>query len=363
MSLELGMWNIDGNTAKQASYSSLDSEKQLEDFLVADIKIASSEWALIGQQVYTDFGGYIDLLAIDSTGKLIILELKRGRTPREVVAQTLDYASWVKGLTQDSIVKIYEKNRKKLGLDENISFGNYFETKFNGYDFPEELGEEHEIVIVASKLDDSTERIIHYLSETYRVPINGLFFRIFQHDDHKYLTRAWLRDPYQEVDEDDNKNSTATWNGAHYVSLWNSFNWDLGRKYGFVVAGGGERYRRSIGRLTAEDKIWVNWVGHGYVGVGTVLEPAIPSSEFTVNVDGNDVFFKDIEKFGKELAEQDGTDTAFDIVRVKWEKALSASEVRYQQGLFGNQNVVCRPRSPKWEHTVSILKKRFGIVE
>ena len=40
-------------------------------------------------------------------GSLVLIELKRGRTPREVVAQALDYASWVEELQPDEIAAIY----------------------------------------------------------------------------------------------------------------------------------------------------------------------------------------------------------------------------------------------------------------
>jgi hypothetical protein len=30
-----------------------------------------------------------------------------------------------------------------------------------------------------------------------------------------------------------------------------------------------------------------------------------------------------------------------------------------QVGLFGNQNTVCAPRTPKWRHTVERLKEAF----
>ena len=50
---------------------------------------------MIGREVETDFGGSIDILCIDAEGDLVIVELKRDRTPREVTAQALDYASWV----------------------------------------------------------------------------------------------------------------------------------------------------------------------------------------------------------------------------------------------------------------------------
>ena len=48
---------------------------------------------VIGRQVPTGFGGTVDLLCLDPTGALVVVELKKGKTPREVTAQALDYAS------------------------------------------------------------------------------------------------------------------------------------------------------------------------------------------------------------------------------------------------------------------------------
>src|SRR5271157_3225996 len=75
--------------------SSLAKEQLLEDMIVAAPPILSDEWMLIGRQEDTGYGGRIDLLAIAPDGSLVLIELKRDRTPREVVAQALDYASWV----------------------------------------------------------------------------------------------------------------------------------------------------------------------------------------------------------------------------------------------------------------------------
>jgi RecB family endonuclease NucS len=60
---------------------------------------------LIGRQIQTDYGKFIDMLALDQEGNLVIIELKKNRTPREVVAQTLDYASWVQNLSYERIQK------------------------------------------------------------------------------------------------------------------------------------------------------------------------------------------------------------------------------------------------------------------
>lgn len=68
----------------------LAKEQLLEDMIVAAPQMLSEEWMLIGRQVDTGFGGRIDLLAIAPDGALTLIELKRDRTPREVVAQALD---------------------------------------------------------------------------------------------------------------------------------------------------------------------------------------------------------------------------------------------------------------------------------
>ncbi len=77
--------------------------------IVCSPGILSNEWMLIGRQERTPFGGIIDLLAIVPDGSLVLVELKRDRTPREIFAQALDYASWVEQLTAERIAQIYAR--------------------------------------------------------------------------------------------------------------------------------------------------------------------------------------------------------------------------------------------------------------
>ena len=71
-------------------------EERLEEWLESDISALDPNLLVIGRQVNTDFGGTIDLLCLDSAGDTVVIELKKGKTPREVTAQALDYASWVR---------------------------------------------------------------------------------------------------------------------------------------------------------------------------------------------------------------------------------------------------------------------------
>ncbi len=118
------LWKIEDAGLREVSKSKLDLEERLEDWIETDISIISSQLLVIGRQVETSYGGYIDILCIDENGDLVIIELKRDKTPREITAQVLDYASWVKNLTADQVQEIA---RTYLNSDLEEAF----ESKFN----------------------------------------------------------------------------------------------------------------------------------------------------------------------------------------------------------------------------------------
>ena len=86
MPIRQAIWKI-GDSPEPLSDSVLANEQLLEDMIVAAPRILSDEWMLIGRQEDTGVGGRIDLLAIAPDGGLILIELKRDRTSRDVVAQ------------------------------------------------------------------------------------------------------------------------------------------------------------------------------------------------------------------------------------------------------------------------------------
>ena len=85
---------------------------------------------IIGREVQTDLGGFIDLLGLDRQGNVVVVELKRDRTPRDTIAQALEYASYAERLDADALERIlraYEQDdslsladqhRKCFALDE-----------------------------------------------------------------------------------------------------------------------------------------------------------------------------------------------------------------------------------------------------
>ena len=357
MPIEVGIWRL-GAKPEKVNMSAIDSELKLEDALAKDLSILSSQLMLIGRQVPTSYGKFIDMLAMDISGNLSIIEIKKNRTPREVVAQLLDYASWVLSLSYEEIAATFlEKNAgKKLeeGFDEAF-----------GASLPEQINQNHELIVVASDLDSSTERIINYMSDDYGVPINAVFFRFFRDNGCDYLARTWLIDPEeaeQKVSKSKVKKGTEPWNGRDfYISLGEgeTRNWDDCRKYGFVSGGQGKWYSQTLNLLSPGSRVFVNIPKTGYVGVGIVKEPAVPVKDFNVTVEGKEIPILDAPleapKMGKNV---DNLDLCEYLVRVEWIKAAPRTEAYWEKGLFALQHTACRLTS---SFTIEKLSQHFGL--
>ena len=95
------LWLIKDRKLVEVNKAKLDFESRLEDWIASDMSIISPNLLFIGRQVPTLYGGLIDILAMEENGDLVIVELKREKTPRDITAQVLDYASWVKTLAND----------------------------------------------------------------------------------------------------------------------------------------------------------------------------------------------------------------------------------------------------------------------
>ena len=190
MPQKIRMWEITPqNIPSEISSNEINLEEQLEDWLASDISMLDPDLLVIGRQVRTSFGGELDLLCMDSRGDLVIVELKKGRTPREVTAQTLDYASWVKGLSFDQITNISERYEKLDG-----SLAKAFEARF-AQSLPDTLNQNHRSLIVAEAMDESTERIVRYLTDL-DVPINVSTVQHFRTADGKgILAQVFLVEP------------------------------------------------------------------------------------------------------------------------------------------------------------------------
>jgi len=142
-------------------------ENMLEDWLASQPDAIQDNLLIIGRQVTTATGP-LDLLGVNVDGKPIVVELKRDRAPRLTVAQAIDYGTWIAGQTSEYLAGVATNY---LGRPVEEAFQERFGEQFPGFQL-----ESPGILVVASRLDESTERMILYLSK-HGLDIDGLVFR------------------------------------------------------------------------------------------------------------------------------------------------------------------------------------------
>lgn len=355
MPVEMRMWRIDGDEPKPLATSVLPAEKDLHEFLKRDPSLLGERLLVIGSEVITPYGPRLDLLAIDVDGNLHLLELKRDKTPREVVAQVLDYGSWASTLSRDEIRDIATKH---LGQPFEASFEDVF-----GSAPPDELNGDLSLTIVAAELDASSERIVNYLRD-FGVPVNAVFFSYLEDDNRRYLARSWLAASDEDtvaVPKGSKKSKRAPWNQIDwYVSYGGGRNWADALRFNFIAAGGGRFYSQTMRSLPEGARVWVNVPGTGYVAVGRTLSPASRWADAKVKVNGAWVKLADQDLTGTPHPHFDSPDEdmAEWVVPVEWIDARPEQAAYWEKGMFASQHSACKLRQ---EFTLERLADHFDI--
>ncbi len=349
MSFTTALWRVSKSVLTPIDRVKLDSERRLEDWLAADLGLLGYDLLLIARQAVTP-AGRIDLLALDENGTIIVIELKKDKTPREVVAQVLDYGSWVSEQTYETLNSLYMRKDPR-GLAE--AFREKFECGL-----PDDAFIEHRLVIVASELDDSSERIVNYLADVHQLGINVVFFNIFLNEGIEFVSRSWLADP-EEIEVKREMKKAKPWSGLYYVNVGMDHPkderpvryWPNCKKLGYLAAGGHPRFWKPLHRLQIGDQVMAYVKKAGYVGYGIVTQLAAPIHKFRLT-DGTILS----EAFG---VEQDGNEDRWEhAVGVDWRTTFAVQDAKWFLGAFAKPPVVCKILDEK---TAAFLSREFGI--
>ena len=358
MSLSQTVWSLDSK--RPLDTTELVDEKELEQLLQEHIEILNKNWLVVNTQVKTDAGKFIDILCIDRDGDMVVVELKKDMTPREVTAQVIDYAASVSKMTVEEIAQQYLiRSKGENTLDEAFS------NKFGAVLDDNSINQNVKMVIVAAKMDNGTERIIQFLREVYDVDINILFFNVFKSGEERIISRTWFEEDMEDASPAE-LSRKGPWNGEYYISFgeFGVRSWEDARKFGFISSGGGSWYSKTLFMLSAGDRVWVNIPGTGFVGVGIVESSAALAKDTTFIVKGEEKAMLEIDlegTYSHKYEKEDYDEFAEYVVKVKWIKTVDAKDAVKETGFFGNQNTVCRPKTEKWDYTVERLKTVWGL--
>lgn len=342
------LFRIENGALVKAARSKLSNEALIEAWVKDDLRLVGINGVIIGQQVTIENRGRIDLLAINKEGDLIIIELKRDRTPRDVIAQVLDYASWVSTLaTRD----VYAICLEHIGRPLDEVYRERFSTSP-----PDSLNAAHQMMIVASSMDETTKRIVEYLSEIHGVGINVFFFNVFEQAGTQFLTTDALLEQ-EEVTERATRKTRPPWSGYWYLTAGGESDvaWEDLRNHGYVVASGGKWYSDGLARLSIGDRVFFYQKNTGYLGYGIVSSEMQPASDFRFE-DGR--FLTDVVPRSYFTEFGDDPEKRAYVIGIDWKKTVARSDAKTYAGIFANQNIACKIYDEK---TVAFLEQAFDI--
>ncbi|MFP4532294.1 MAG: endonuclease NucS domain-containing protein [Desulfobacterales bacterium] len=163
----------------QTPFQAAHEEAILEDWLESnpDGIIEDGSILIIGRQVVTNFGGFIDLLGLDREGNLVVIELKRDRTPRDTLAQALEYTSFIEKLDTGQLEEILQSYMS----DPSLSLAEYHHEYFQlRADEAAAFNKDQRIVIVGQRVTTEIRQMASFLrSKGIRVTcIEFTFFQV-----------------------------------------------------------------------------------------------------------------------------------------------------------------------------------------
>jgi hypothetical protein len=142
-------------------------EKEVEDLLWLDLEAFTGEALFpIARQATLPAGGRPDLLALDESGSVVVVEVKRD-VDRAQLAQGLEYAGWARSTSLDEIAGLY--NAGASGHKGPAAFFRDWQA-FTETEEPIRINPAARLILVAGGFEDRTLRALDFLRD-HRLPI------------------------------------------------------------------------------------------------------------------------------------------------------------------------------------------------
>lgn len=101
--------------------------------------------------------------------------------------------------------------------------------------------------------------------------------------------------------------------------------WEDCKQYGFMLAGGGEKWINDVRKLRVGDRVFAYLSRYGFVGVGEVVAEAVPFNDFTPA--GQSKRLKDLPLHAKvQTARMGDPDRADWCAAIRWIRALDRDD-------------------------------------
>ena len=133
---------------------------EFESLPVANPEMLEPGLALVGRQTPAA-GGWLDLLAVDRDGCLVVFELKRGSLMQDAVTQILDYASALDAMTGPEWAKHIADHSGNSGISRIDDFEQRYADTHGRDDLSSLLPPR--MVLIGLGVDEAAERMARFV--------------------------------------------------------------------------------------------------------------------------------------------------------------------------------------------------------
>ena len=288
MTEELRLWSIgeSGDVEPLKPLQQMPTELELEELLVRNPEMLEPGLKLVGRQTPTQ-AGWLDLLAVDKDGRLVVYELKRGLLIQDAVTQVLAYASDLDAMRTTQLAAHIADRSGNYGIEEIADFDQWYGDNFGGDDLSRVLPPR--MVLVGLGVDPAAERIARFISGG-PVDISVITFHGFARDGERLLARQLEVEPGRKPKRQRRAASTAERRSAlreylateEYEALFDHVHADI-RGHLPKQGSWAQPGRKGIGfQLTEPDDstAWKTYFGvqAGYLGPGTYSVSILPQA-------------------------------------------------------------------------------------
>lgn len=198
---------VEQDDMKRVPESKLDTEANLEQRLVRTdgAKIGEVEVLYVGRQGSPGEGGIFDILGVDEKGNAVIVELKRDRAPRDIVAQALEYASEIRNVDYEYLNDQYRQFlRDEQGYSDPNEVLTLREAHREYFDLDDalskrEFNDEQRLVVVGTDFQDVSLNMADFLRE-HGVDVVAVEYSTYRDEEKgiELLTTDGVRRPLSE---------------------------------------------------------------------------------------------------------------------------------------------------------------------
>ena len=202
MSTEIKTWEIIDGELNPIKTTLADNGRKetehLEQWIKTKPDILGTDILVIGEQVYTK-SGPLDFLGIDNNGNLVIVELKRDKLARVVLAQAIDYASDLANWDIEKLSEICMAYTGKSLEDSLVS-------NFENIEIDDlTINQSQRLLLVGFAIEESLSRMIEWLSTNFDMAINAVVLSYIKTSSGGELLSRTVTIPEEIAKEKSNK--------------------------------------------------------------------------------------------------------------------------------------------------------------